>query len=123
MGNLQALRYLPQSYDLKGDDTLVLDCVYDSTGRDYVTYGGESSDEEMCIIALLYTPAVSSADTVVVDRIENNVIFGGSGNKTCGCVEDVEVPPTTAIPPTSPLEVPIEAHAPKTSAIPRTSPP
>ena len=39
-------------------DTLILDCYYDSTSRDFVTYGGESTREEMCFSFFFYYPAV-----------------------------------------------------------------
>ncbi|MCA9695264.1 MAG: hypothetical protein KC636_37140 [Myxococcales bacterium] len=41
---------------VKPGDEFVTHCVYDSTGRDQVTYGGDSTDEEMCINFLLYYP-------------------------------------------------------------------
>eukprot|EP00486_Rosalina_sp_Unknown_P006020 CAMPEP_0201567166 /NCGR_PEP_ID=MMETSP0190_2-20130828/7517_1 /ASSEMBLY_ACC=CAM_ASM_000263 /TAXON_ID=37353 /ORGANISM="Rosalina sp." /LENGTH=621 /DNA_ID=CAMNT_0047986831 /DNA_START=49 /DNA_END=1914 /DNA_ORIENTATION=- len=39
-------------------DTLILDCYYDSTSRDFFTYGGESTSEEMCFSFYFYYPAV-----------------------------------------------------------------
>jgi len=41
-------------------DGLIMDCYFDSTARDYATYGGESTQEEMCIGGVMYYPTVGS---------------------------------------------------------------
>ncbi len=46
----------PQSFTLKPGDELVTHCVYDSTGRDTTTHGGEATEDEMCINFLMYYP-------------------------------------------------------------------
>ena len=44
-------------YVLPGD-TLIMDCYYDSSLRNHTTYGGESTQEEMCIGSVMYYPAI-----------------------------------------------------------------
>ena len=43
---------------LPGDE-FILDCYTNSTKRKYVTIGGESTSQEMCIAFLLYYPAIT----------------------------------------------------------------
>ena len=40
---------------LPGDE-LIVECVYDSTERDTITYGGEGTYDEMCLSFLLVYP-------------------------------------------------------------------
>ncbi len=42
--------------DLEPGDQLRTHCVYDSTGRDTPTQGGEDSNEEMCLNFMMYYP-------------------------------------------------------------------
>ncbi|XP_078324969.1 DBH-like monooxygenase protein 2 isoform X2 [Crassostrea virginica] len=41
---------------LKAGDSIIVECTYDSTGRDNITYGGYSTHEEMCISFIFYYP-------------------------------------------------------------------
>jgi len=54
--NFQEQRYLPQERTIKAGDSLTVECVYDSTGRTGMTYGGLSSRQEMCLSFLVYYP-------------------------------------------------------------------
>jgi len=44
------LRLLPR-------DHLMMECVYNSTGKEDITRGGYSADQEMCLMFLHYYPA------------------------------------------------------------------
>jgi len=46
---------------LPGDE-FILDCVYDTTSRDGITFGGESSQQEMCLTFLWVYPASGVMD-------------------------------------------------------------
>lgn len=48
--------FKPQSAVIKPGDELRTHCVYDASGRDFPTSGGEGTDDEMCINFLLYYP-------------------------------------------------------------------
>ncbi|MGB1015555.1 MAG: hypothetical protein ACPG4T_15570 [Nannocystaceae bacterium] len=48
--------FRPQSAVIKPGDELKTHCVYDASDRDFTTYGGEATDDEMCINFLLYYP-------------------------------------------------------------------
>ncbi len=48
----------PVDATIMAGDELVTHCVYDSTSRTEPTYGGESTQDEMCLNFLLYYPAV-----------------------------------------------------------------
>lgn len=41
---------------LRAGDSLILECTYDSTSRTNVTYGGYSTQEEMCIVFIFHYP-------------------------------------------------------------------
>lgn len=54
-------------------------CVYDSTSRSSTTYGGDATDDEMCIGFFLYYPAVPN-----VRCMTNNVeLDAGDGEHVC----------------------------------------
>ncbi|KAH9500341.1 DBH-like monooxygenase protein 1 [Bulinus truncatus] len=56
--NYQEVRKLSEKRIVKKGDSLVQECVYDSTDRTNVTYGGLSTRSEMCLTFLLYYPKV-----------------------------------------------------------------
>lgn len=53
--DLQEATFLPTPFRLRPRRSLVLDCVYDSSSRDETTHGGDATEDEMCIIALMYS--------------------------------------------------------------------
>eukprot|EP01083_Nonionella_stella_P252514 869927_1 len=54
--NYQQFTPLPQVVEILPGDELVLECVYDSTVRNFMTWGGESTNEEMCFSFLMVYP-------------------------------------------------------------------
>ncbi|XP_076060837.1 MOXD1 homolog 1-like [Oratosquilla oratoria] len=58
--NYQQTRRLPVQFTIKPGDAIVVDCKYDATSREKVSYGGFSTQDEMCF-AFLYTyPRIES---------------------------------------------------------------
>ncbi|XP_066264864.1 DBH-like monooxygenase protein 1 homolog isoform X2 [Branchiostoma lanceolatum] len=57
--NLQLTRVLEEEVTIHQGDILMTECVYDSRGRDTVTYGGLSTAEEMCQSFLFYYPRMN----------------------------------------------------------------
>lgn len=56
--NFQEMRLLPTEVQLQSGDSLMVDCIYDSTGRTSTTFGGFSTMEEMCLTFLFYYPRI-----------------------------------------------------------------
>lgn len=56
--DLQEMVPLPAPVSLGPSDTLVANCVYDSSARSDVTRGGDETADEMCLTFLLYYPEV-----------------------------------------------------------------
>ncbi|XP_071958293.1 DBH-like monooxygenase protein 1 [Antedon mediterranea] len=54
--NLQENRYLKPEKIIKAGDDLVVTCTYNTVGRTYITTGGQSTKNEMCLAYLLYYP-------------------------------------------------------------------
>jgi len=54
--NYQEQRALNRERVVKKGDTIIVDCVYDSTKRPNITYGGLDSTDEMCLAFMLYYP-------------------------------------------------------------------
>ena len=67
-----AIIFDPPKVILPGD-TLILDFYFDSSSRDFVTYGGESTREEMCFDFFLYYPAV---DLISASSAKNYIALG-----------------------------------------------
>jgi hypothetical protein len=61
---------------LPGDE-LVTHCIWDSTGKTTTTYGGEATDQEMCVNLLLYYPKIG------VSRCYTSVTSGGPCDYPC----------------------------------------
>ena len=81
--DLQEAKYLRTPYRLKPRHTLRLDCVYDSTSRNFMTHGGDATEDEMCIMVLFYNgPEV---DGHLLSR--DVTLDSGSGTHTCGYTE------------------------------------
>lgn len=59
--NYQEYRYLPEEITVKSGDHLVVECTYDSTGRNITTFGGLGTAQEMCLAFILYYPRISRA--------------------------------------------------------------
>ena len=82
--DLQEARLVRPVYNLGPGQSIQLDCVYDSTSRSVVTHGGDASDDEMCIIAIFFTPNVGELENhpFLVSNVQLN---SGSGDHVCGC--------------------------------------
>jgi hypothetical protein len=51
-------KFIPIDGEVHGGDELVTTCVYDSTSRTTTTHGGLGTQDEMCLNALAYYPAL-----------------------------------------------------------------
>ncbi|XP_043238916.1 DBH-like monooxygenase protein 1 homolog [Amphibalanus amphitrite] len=67
--NYQQLRHVPPRRVARGDQ-LTVECVYRSTERQNATLGGRATQEEMCVIFMLYYPAVQLAQCVSTPQKE-----------------------------------------------------
>ncbi|XP_020934851.1 DBH-like monooxygenase protein 2 [Sus scrofa] len=54
--NLQETRDLPYRMVIKPGDELLVECHYQTLDRDFLTFGGPSTINEMCLIFLFYYP-------------------------------------------------------------------
>nr|QII19197.1 dopamine beta-hydroxylase [Sinonovacula constricta] len=54
--NFQETRKLPKVVKVRQGDSLSVDCVYDSTSRVGLTFGGLSTSDEMCLSFIYYYP-------------------------------------------------------------------
>ncbi|XP_054708790.1 DBH-like monooxygenase protein 1 homolog [Uloborus diversus] len=59
--NYQEYRYLPQEVIVKSGDHLIVECTYDSSGRNVTTFGGLGTSQEMCLAFVLYYPRIARA--------------------------------------------------------------
>ncbi|XP_067141857.1 DBH-like monooxygenase protein 1 homolog [Centruroides vittatus] len=57
--NFQQFKYLFEERTVLPNDQLVVECVYDSSKRDKVTFGGLSTKEEMCLAFFGYYPKIN----------------------------------------------------------------
>jgi len=51
-------KFSPRNKEILPGDTLRTHCVWDSSSRDLVTVGGEETDQEMCLSAVIYYPRI-----------------------------------------------------------------
>ena len=56
--NFQQANHLNEEITVLPGDILLLHCYYNTTGRDGVTVGGESTSDEMCLAFPVYYPKV-----------------------------------------------------------------
>ncbi|XP_066222287.1 putative DBH-like monooxygenase protein 2 isoform X1 [Saccopteryx leptura] len=54
--NLQETRDLPHRVEIKPGDELLIECHYQTLDRDFPTFGGPSTTNEMCLVFLFYYP-------------------------------------------------------------------
>lgn len=57
--NYQEYRYFKEEIVILPTDQITVECTYDSTKKDKVTFGGISTEEEMCLAFLLYYPKIN----------------------------------------------------------------
>ena len=87
--DLQEAVYLPKPVEFSPTTAFELNCVYDSSARSEVTHGGDESDDEMCIVVLMYYPASPTKIQALVDTV---TLGAGRGDHTCavpGCTGGV----------------------------------
>jgi cysteine-rich repeat protein len=71
--NLQAMTPVIPHANVSRGDTLLVQCTYDSSRRDYTTKGGLSTAEEMCLTYLWYYPKANGLD-YCQSNFENGVL-------------------------------------------------
>ncbi|GAB1290726.1 DBH-like monooxygenase protein 2 [Apodemus speciosus] len=59
--NLQESRDLPHPVVIKPGDELLIECHYQTLDRDFMTFGGASTINEMCLIFFFYYPRINIA--------------------------------------------------------------
>ncbi|EDL13566.1 DBH-like monooxygenase protein 2 precursor [Mus musculus] len=57
--NLQESRDLPHPVVIKPGDELLIECHYQTLDRDFMTFGGASTINEMCLIFFFYYPRIN----------------------------------------------------------------
>ncbi|XP_076769593.1 DBH-like monooxygenase protein 2 isoform X4 [Arvicanthis niloticus] len=57
--NLQESRDLPHPVVIKPGDELLIECHYQTLDRDFMTFGGASTINEMCLIFIFYYPRIN----------------------------------------------------------------
>ncbi|XP_021501944.1 DBH-like monooxygenase protein 2 [Meriones unguiculatus] len=57
--NLQETRDLPHPAVIKLGDELLIECNYQTLDRDFMTFGGTSTINEMCLVFLFYYPRIN----------------------------------------------------------------
>lgn len=83
--DLQEAKYLSAPLLLPPGKKLQLDCVYDSSARNYLTHGGDETHDEMCIIVLFYA-GPEAANSLISPIV---TLDSGSGAHTCGFTEQM----------------------------------
>ncbi|XP_062387512.1 DBH-like monooxygenase protein 2 homolog isoform X2 [Sardina pilchardus] len=66
----QEIKNLGKIKTLKMGDSLVVECTYDTSNRTGLTWGGLSTQEEMCLVFVLYYPASNISNCVSFPDIE-----------------------------------------------------
>lgn len=56
--NYQEYHYFKEEVPYLQDDQITVECTYDSSERDRVTYGGLSTKDEMCLAFIMYYPRI-----------------------------------------------------------------
>ncbi|XP_045124485.1 DBH-like monooxygenase protein 1 [Portunus trituberculatus] len=69
--NYQQGRRLPQEVTVLPGDSLIVECQYDARHKTVPTFGGEGTQEEMCLAFLMYYPKLSMAKCHSSPMLEN----------------------------------------------------
>eukprot|EP01083_Nonionella_stella_P151285 483180_1 len=82
--DLQETVPLQEFQKVYADDILTTHCVYDSSERTSMTYGGDATEDEMCIAFYLFypSPPPSAAESAVC-LTEDTILNAGDGAHTC----------------------------------------
>ncbi|XP_008820148.2 DBH-like monooxygenase protein 2 [Nannospalax galili] len=57
--NLQETRDLPHLVEIKPGDELLIECNYQTLDREFMTFGGPSTTNEMCLVFFFYYPRIN----------------------------------------------------------------
>ncbi|XP_067939715.1 DBH-like monooxygenase protein 2 homolog [Watersipora subatra] len=77
--NFQETRNFEKNIKMLPGDSLKITCTYDSTARDFVTYGGSGTLEEMCLAYLFYYPRQNFGQCGTVSNLYadgNDPVYG-----------------------------------------------
>ncbi|XP_062858528.1 DBH-like monooxygenase protein 1 homolog [Trichomycterus rosablanca] len=85
--NFQEFQPLNQERLLLPGDSLITECIYNTKGRQNMTWGGLSTRDEMCLSYLLYYPRVNLARCESLPEIQGQLKFIG--------VKQIQKPLTT----------------------------
>ncbi|XP_063889884.1 DBH-like monooxygenase protein 1 [Scylla paramamosain] len=69
--NYQQGRRLPQEVTVLPGDSFILECQYDARHKTVPTFGGEGTQEEMCLAFLMYYPKISMSWCHSFPKLEN----------------------------------------------------
>ncbi|CAH1785358.1 unnamed protein product [Owenia fusiformis] len=75
--NFQETRHLPQEVTVLPGDELRVECRYDTTSKDTVTWGGLGTLEEMCIAYIMYYPRINMTTCQTVSRTSELLSIAG----------------------------------------------
>jgi len=90
--DLQEVVLIDQPFLLKPGMSLKVECVYNSTSRSTTTHGGDETQDEMCLSAIMYTPNVQGRSGLLVRDVEFDS-SPTSGDHVCGCPGGVRPTP------------------------------
>ncbi|GIY34652.1 DBH-like monooxygenase protein 1 homolog [Caerostris darwini] len=68
--NYQEYRYYQDEVRILPGDQVTVECTYDSRTRNFTTFGGESTREEMCLAFFLYYPRMERFASVSVPQFD-----------------------------------------------------
>ncbi|GIY63850.1 DBH-like monooxygenase protein 1 [Caerostris extrusa] len=68
--NYQEYRYYQDEVRIFPGDQVTVECTYDSRTRNFTTFGGESTREEMCLAFFLYYPRMERFASVSVPQFD-----------------------------------------------------
>ncbi|CAH1243297.1 MOXD1 [Branchiostoma lanceolatum] len=75
--NLQYERKLKEELTIYPGDILITECIYDSSHKDFVTYGGLGTPEEMCETFFMYYPKFNLSRCDSLPNVYHTVGFAG----------------------------------------------
>jgi len=83
--DLQETKVLAEPYRLQDGKRFRVTCVYDSTSRTETTHGGDETEDEMCIAAIMYYPFVEGSDVGWLADTHLGETTDAVATRTCGC--------------------------------------
>lgn len=78
--DLQEVRPLPEPQKIYPSDKFITHCVYNSMDRTSTTFGGDASDEEMCMGFYMYYPRIPDLHDCSSSKVQLDF---GDGEHTC----------------------------------------